>query len=148
MPLSKIEVQPRCSLGSSNLQRKKLQKLSSQELREKGMAWVLIGSTQTQDKDDVRTKGATQLKRKRSYDRWSPNLMFPPSHQNHWPTHHLFNLHMPYTPMCWNSSLDMYDFPTYSYFDPLRPYGSLYHGGLSPNSCACWLIPKAEIFSS
>ena len=69
MPLSKIEVQPRCSLGSSNLQRKKLQKLSAQELREKGMAWVLIGSTQTQDKDDVRTKGATQLKRKRRYDR-------------------------------------------------------------------------------
>ena len=65
VPLSKIEVQPRCLLGSSSWQKKKLQRLSAQELKEKGMAWVPKGSIQTQDKNDVHTKGATQLKEKK-----------------------------------------------------------------------------------
>ena len=54
--LSKIEVRPRYLLGLLNWQRKKLHKLSAQELKEKGMAWLPKGSIQTQNKDDVHTK--------------------------------------------------------------------------------------------
>ena len=56
VPLSKTEAQPRCSLDSSYWQRKKLHKLSAQELKEKGMVWLPKGSIQTQNKDDVHTK--------------------------------------------------------------------------------------------
>ena len=63
--LSKTKVQPRCLLGSSNWQKKKLQKLNAQELKEKNMAWVPKGSIRTQDKDDGQVKGAMQLKEKR-----------------------------------------------------------------------------------
>ena len=40
VPLSKIEVQPRYLLGSSRWQKKKLQKLSIQELKERNMACI------------------------------------------------------------------------------------------------------------
>ena len=40
VPLSKAQAQPRYLLGSSGWQKKKLQRLSAQELKEKGMAWV------------------------------------------------------------------------------------------------------------
>ena len=98
------------------------------------MAWVPKGSIQTQDKDDVHTKGATQLKEKRRSRRRSSSMRFAPNHQNYWSVHHPFDLQMPYTPMSWNSSLGMFSYPSHSYFNPwTMPYGSLYHGGLSPN---------------
>nr|TKW00367.1 hypothetical protein SEVIR_8G104300v2 [Setaria viridis] len=84
--------------------KKKLQKLSTQELRKKGMAWVPKGSIQTQNKDD--------------------SLHYP------------FALQMSYMFMSWNSSLDMFGYPSCSYFDPWMPHGSLYYGGLSPNCYA------------
>jgi hypothetical protein len=127
--LSKIEVRPRCLLGSSNWQKKKLQKLSAQDLKEKNMAWVPKGSIQTQDKDDGQAKGAMQLKEKRRSKRRSSNVRFAPNHQNYWSVHHLFDLQMPHMPMFWNSSLDVFGYPSYSYFDPWRLYRSLYHGG-------------------
>ena len=65
VPLSKIEVRPRCLLGSSNWQKNELQKLSAQELKERNMALVPKRSIQTQDKDDGPAKGAMQLKKKR-----------------------------------------------------------------------------------
>lgn len=37
LPLSKYEQQPRCPVGLSNWQKKKLQRLSEQELKEKNM---------------------------------------------------------------------------------------------------------------
>nr|TKW26366.1 hypothetical protein SEVIR_3G184000v2 [Setaria viridis] len=48
---------------------KKLQKLSAQELRKKGMVRVPKGSIQIQNKVDVQAKGATQLKEKRKFER-------------------------------------------------------------------------------
>ena len=114
----------------------------------KGMAWVPKGSIQTQDKDDVRTEGAMQLKKNRRSKRQSSNIRFAPSHQNYWSVHHLFDSQMPYTPVSWNSSMNMFGYPSHSYFDPWTPCGSLYQGGLSPNCYAYWLISKAEIFSS
>ena len=40
LPLVKTESQPRCPLGLSYWQKKKLQNLSAQELKKKNMAWV------------------------------------------------------------------------------------------------------------
>nr|TKW26557.1 hypothetical protein SEVIR_3G198000v2 [Setaria viridis] len=56
--------------------------------------------------------------------------------QNYWSLHHPFALQMSYMSMYWNSSLDIFGYPSYSYFDPWMPHGSLYHGGLSANCCA------------
>jgi len=96
VPLSKIDVRSRCLLGSSNWQKKKLQKLSAQELTERNMVWVPTESIQTQDNDDGQAKGAMQLKKKRRSKRQYSNMRFAPNHQNYWSTHHLFNLHMPH----------------------------------------------------
>nr|TKW08329.1 hypothetical protein SEVIR_6G021900v2 [Setaria viridis] len=133
--LSKTEAKSNHPLGLSNWQKKKLQKLSAQDLRKKSMAWVPKRSIQTQSKDDVQAKGVTQLKEKREFERQSPKLRFTPNHQNFWSVPHPFALQIPYVPISWNSSLDMSGCPSHSYFDPWS-YGSLYHRGLSPNCYA------------
>ena len=134
--LSRIEAKPSHPFDSSNWQKKKLQKLNAQELKEKNMAWVPKGSIRTQDKDDGQVKGAMQLKEKRRSKGRSSNMRFAPNHQNYWSIHHPFNLQIPHMPMFWNSSLDVFGYPSYSYFDNRIPYGSLYHGGLLPNCYA------------
>ena len=136
MLLSKAQAQPRYLLGSLGWQKKKLQRLSAQELKEKGMAWVPKGSIQTQDEDDVCTEGAMQLKKNRRSKRRSSNIRFAPNHQNYWSVHHPFDLQMSCMPVSWNSSLSMFSYPLHSCFDPWMPYGSLYHGGLLPNCYA------------
>nr|TKW19768.1 hypothetical protein SEVIR_4G041600v2 [Setaria viridis] len=78
----------------------------------------------------------TQLKEKRKFERRSPKLKFAPNHQNYWSLPHPFALQMSYVPISWNPSLDMFGYPSHSYFDPWVPHGSLYHGGLSPNCYA------------
>jgi hypothetical protein len=40
LPLSKIEIKPICSTSLPKWQEKKLQKLSAEKLKEKGLAWV------------------------------------------------------------------------------------------------------------
>jgi hypothetical protein len=83
---------------------------------------------------DDQAKGATQLKENKRYDRRSSKLRFAPNYQNYWSLPSPFALQMTHMPMFWNSSLDMLDYPSYSYFDPWVPHGSsLYHRGLSPN---------------
>ena len=94
--LSRIEAKLSHPLSSSNWQKKKLQKLSAQELTERNMVWVPKESIQTQDNDDGQEKGAMQLKKKRRSKRQYSNMRFAPNHQNYWSTHHLFNLHMPH----------------------------------------------------
>ena len=46
LPLSKTRSKPRCSLGLSKWQKKKLQNLSAEKLREKGLAWAPKKSVQ------------------------------------------------------------------------------------------------------
>lgn len=134
--LSKIEARPSRPLGLSNWQKKKLQKLSAQKLKKKGMAWVPKQSIQTQSRDDVQAKGAAQLKEKRKFERQSPKLRFTPNHQNYWSLPYPFALQMPYVPISWNSSLDMFGYLSHTHFDPWVPHGSLHHGGLSPSCYA------------
>ena len=53
LPLLKSKSQPRCPLGLSSWQEKKLQRLSAQELKNKNMAWVLKGTVRIHiDKDN------------------------------------------------------------------------------------------------
>jgi hypothetical protein len=129
---SKTEAKSNHPLGLSNWQKKKLQNLSAQELKMKGMTWILKGSIRTHTGDD-QAKGATQLKEKKRYEKRSSKLRFAPNHQSYWSLPSPFALQMPQMPMFWNSSLDMLDYPSYSYFGPWVPHGSsLYHRGLSP----------------
>ena len=51
-PLSETEGKSIHPLGTSNMQKRKLQKLSAQERKDKNMAWVPKGSIPIQDKDD------------------------------------------------------------------------------------------------
>jgi hypothetical protein len=62
LPLSKTEIKPICSIGLPKWQENKLQKLSVEKLKEKGLAWVPKGSIQVQ-KDDAQVSGATKTKR-------------------------------------------------------------------------------------
>ena len=90
--LSRIEAKPSHPFDSSNWQKKKLQRLSAQELKQRNMAWLPKRSIQTQDKDDGPAKGAMQLKKKRRSKRRSSNTRFAPNHQNYWSVHHPFDL--------------------------------------------------------
>jgi hypothetical protein len=91
------------TLGLSNWQ-KKLQNLSAQELRKKGMAWIPKGSIRTHDMGNDQAKGATQLKEKKRYERRSSKLRFAPNHQNYWSLPSSFTLQVPHMSMFWNSS--------------------------------------------
>jgi hypothetical protein len=67
--LSKTKVKPRCLLGLSSWQKRNLQKLSAQELKERSRAWVSKGSMQEQSMDDIQSKGATGVTEKRKTKR-------------------------------------------------------------------------------
>ena len=62
--LSKTEIKPICSIGLPRWQEKKLQKLSAEKLKEKGLAWVLKGRIQS-EKNDAQASGATKAKERR-----------------------------------------------------------------------------------
>jgi len=124
LPLSKTEIKLICSIGLPKWQENKLQKLSAEKLKEKGLAWVPKGSIQAQ-KNDVQASGATKTKERR-FKKQLPSWRFAPNHQNHWSWHHPYSLPMP----MWNSSPGMHGYPSAPYFDPWC--GSLCYGGL-PN---------------
>jgi hypothetical protein len=125
LPLSKTEIKPICSIGSPKWQEKKLQKLSVEKLKEKGLAWVPKGNIQAQ-KDDAQASGATKVKERRRFKKQLSSWRFVPNHQNQWSRHYSYSLSM----SMWNSSPGMHDYPSASYFD--SRYGSLCFRGL-PN---------------
>jgi hypothetical protein len=79
LPLSKIEVKPICSIDLPKWQKKKLQKLSAEKLREEGFAWVPKGSIQAH-KDDAQTSGVTKAKERRRFEKQLPSWKFAPNH--------------------------------------------------------------------
>jgi hypothetical protein len=123
--LSKTEIKSICSIGLPKWQEKKLQKLSAEELKENGLAWVPKGSIQAQ-KDNAQASGATKAKERRRFKKQLPSWRFTPNHQNHWSWHHSYSL----PKLMWNSFPGMHSYPLTPYFDPC--YGSLCYGGL-PN---------------
>ena len=110
--LSKTEVKLICLIGLPKWQEKKLQKLSAEKQKGKGLAWVPKGSIQAQ-KDDVQASGATKTKERR-FKKQLPSWRFALNHQNHWSWHHPYSLPMP----MWNSSPGMHGYPSAPYFDP------------------------------
>ena len=124
LPLSKTEIKLRCSIGLPKWQEKKLQKLSTEKLNERGLAWIPKGDIQAQ-RDGAQASGATKAKERRR--RFKTQLLsweFAPDHQN-WSWHHPYSLPM----FIWNLSHGMYGHPSAPYFDHWR--GSLCYGGLS-----------------
>ncbi|KAG2602587.1 hypothetical protein PVAP13_5KG697600 [Panicum virgatum] len=99
---------------------------------------VLLSKAQAQPRYLLgSSEGAMQLKKNKRSKRRSSNIRFALNHQNYWSVHHPFDSQMPYTPVYWNSSMNIFGYPSCSYFDPWTPCGSLYQGGLSPNCYAC-----------
>ena len=76
--LSKTEIKPICTIGLPWWQEKKLQKLSAEKLKEKGLAWVPKGSIQAQ-KDDAQSSGATKAKERRRFKKQLPSWRFAPN---------------------------------------------------------------------
>ena len=60
--LSKTKVKLICLIGLLKWQEKKLQKLSAEKLKEKGLAWVFKGRIQSQ-KNDAQASGAIKQRR-------------------------------------------------------------------------------------
>ncbi|OEL17583.1 hypothetical protein BAE44_0021398 [Dichanthelium oligosanthes] len=99
------------------------------------MAWVPKGSTQVKNKDGDQEKGTIGMKeRKRA--RRQLSHQFAPNHQRYWFSNHSNSLLISPMSMSWNSSPSIFGYPSYSYFDPSMPHGSLNRGGFLPNYCA------------
>jgi hypothetical protein len=97
-------------------------------------AWVMI-----------KQKVQSSWRSRNKYERPSSKLRFARNHQNYWSLPSSFALQIPHMPMFWHSSLDIHDYPSYSYFGSWVPHGSsLYHRGLSPKYYAYWLICKSR----
>jgi hypothetical protein len=83
LPLSKTEIKPICSIGLPKWHENKLQKLSAEKLKEKGLAWVPKGSIQAH-KDDAQVSGAAKTKERRRLKKQLSGWRFAPNHQNQW----------------------------------------------------------------
>ena len=92
--LSKTKVKLICLIGLLKWQEKKLQKLSAEKLKEKGLAWVPKTSIHAQ-KDDAQASGATKAKERMRFKKQLPSWRFAPNHQNYWSWHHPYSLPMP-----------------------------------------------------
>jgi hypothetical protein len=66
LPLPKTEIKPIYSIGLPKWQEKKLQKLSAEKLKEKGLTWVPKGCIQAH-KDDAQASGATKANERRRF---------------------------------------------------------------------------------
>jgi hypothetical protein len=67
LPLSKTEIKLIYSIGLPKWQEKKLQKLSTEKLKEKGLVWVPKGSIQPH-KDDAQACVETKVKERRRFE--------------------------------------------------------------------------------
>ena len=100
LPLAKTKPQPRCPLGLLYWQKKKLQNLSAQELRQKNMTWV--PKRINHKKNDVHTSIATStIKVKKEKDGSNKQLSqrCASQHQNFRLAHHSFSSTMPLMPL-------------------------------------------------
>ena len=130
LPLLKTESQPRCPLGLSYWQRKKLQKLSAQELEERNMAWVPKGSTQNKNYVQASiTRSAAKVKKEKSENYEEPSRIFQHLRSTHYPYYST----MPLTPMPWNSSSGMIGNPQWAHFNSWMQYNLLNHERVLPN---------------
>jgi hypothetical protein len=101
---SNTNSQPRSPFELSIWHNKRLEKLSAQELKKRGMTWVPNGSSQDQGKDDALGRGGvkTNKRKKASIGRLSER--FTPTHQSYW------SLYRPYFSVM-PSSQGMFGYP-------------------------------------
>ena len=129
-PLLQTKSQPGCPLGLSYWQKKKLQKLSAQEIEERNMAWVPKGSTQNNNYVQASiTRSAAKVKKEKSENYEGPRLRFQHLRSTHCP----YSSTMPLTPMPWNSSSGMIGNPQWAYFNPCMQYNFLRHERVLPS---------------
>ena len=130
LPLVETKSQPRCPLGLSYWQKKKLQKISAQKLEERNMAWVPKGSTQNKNyvKTSI-TRRAAKVKKENSENYKGPSPRFQHLRSTHYP----YSSTMPLTPMTRNSSSHMIGNPQWAYFNPWMQYNFLHHERVLPN---------------
>jgi hypothetical protein len=132
--LSDTKPQPRwCPLRLSHSQKRRLQKLSEQELKEMNMAWVPKGIIQIRDMDDGRASipmEATGAEKKGVKKQLLSQRL---ALDNYYlgPSYHPYSLAMPLGPMSWSPFSGMSGYPSWSYYNPWMQ--SSYHGGISPN---------------
>ncbi|XBJ04086.1 hypothetical protein VPH35_023092 [Triticum aestivum] len=134
LPLVKTELQPRCPLGLTYWQKKELQNLSAQELRQKNMAWV--PKRIIHNKNDVHASIATstiKVKKEKNGSNKQLSRRCESQHQNLRLAHHPFSSTMPSMPLPWNSSTGMISYPPWTYFDPWMQHNFLYHDRVLPN---------------
>ena len=130
LPLFASTSHPRCQLGLSRWQKQKLQKLSTQELKERNLAWVPKRDAQVQHKGDVSAfigKRATKVNNRRRFKNKPLDQRFAPNHQNLWSLHHLYYSYVPSTDMLWSPFPGVCCYPSWSCFDPWS-YQSDFHG--------------------
>ena len=134
LPLVKTESQPRCPLGLSYWQKKKLQNLSAQELKKKNMAWV--PKKINRYKNDVHASVATstiKVNKENNESNKQLSRRCASQHQNLRLEHHPFSSTMPLMPLSWNSSLGMINYPPWTYFGPWMQHIFLHHERVLPN---------------
>ena len=134
LPLSTTKPQPRCPLGLSSWQEKKLKRLSAEKLKSKNMAWV--PKRGPQDREDVQAPVASQVtrvKNKNDKSNKRSGRRFLNHHQRFRPAHHPYYSTPPLMPMSWNSSPGMIDYPPWAYFDPWMYHNSLHHERVLPS---------------
>jgi hypothetical protein len=113
VPLSKVEINPICSISLLMWQEKELWKFSAEKLKEKGLSWVPKGSIQTQ-KDNAQASGETNAKKRRRFKKQLSSWRFAPNHQNQLSWHHPYSLPI----LMWNSSPGMHGYASTPYFSP------------------------------
>jgi hypothetical protein len=124
LPLFKIEIKPICSIGLPKWQeKKKLQKLSAENLKEKGLAWVPKGSIQAQ-KDYAQASGATKAKEREIQETIAKLEVCTKSSKSLVMASSIFSAYAYVEFIPWYAWLSLAP-----YFDPW--YGSLCYGGLS-----------------
>ena len=124
LPLLQTKSQPGCPLGISYWQKKKLQKLSAQELEDRNMAWVPKGSSQNKNYVQASiTRSAAKVNKEKSENYEGPSRRFQHLRSTHYP----YSSTMPLMPMPWNSSSSMIGNPQWAYFNPWMQYNFLRH---------------------
>ena len=130
LPLLEQESQLSRPLSLSYWQKKKLQKLSAQELEKRNMAWVPKGSTL--NKNNARAsiaKSAAKMKKEKSLKYEQTSQRFP----NHWSRIYPYSSDMPLMPMPRDSSSGMIGYPPWAYFNRRMQYNSSHRERGLPN---------------
>jgi hypothetical protein len=134
MPLREPKPQPRCLLGLSHWQDRKLQRLRADELKKRNMAWIPKENHRV--KEDVQApvvKRAAGVKKENHETNKRPGRRFPSHHRRLRPACHPYYPTSQLMPMPWNSSPGMIGYPPWDYFDPWMQHNSLHHERVLPN---------------